>query len=68
MITEIKKNWRDKPNIKDLIKIEIFDRRPDKSGKPYWNPMRKAGQVRCLKLDSLICKTGYSGFDRIDTL
>ncbi len=39
---------------------------PDKSGNPYWNPVRKAGHVRCLKPDSPVCQTGYSGFGWTD--
>jgi hypothetical protein len=27
---------------------------PDKSGKPYWNPMEKVGHIRCPKLDTLV--------------
>jgi hypothetical protein len=44
------------------------ERLPDKFRKPYWNPVIKAGHIWCPKLDSLVCKTGYSGFDRTDTL
>jgi len=39
---------------------------PDKSGNPYWNPVRKAGYVRCQKPDSPVCQTGYSGFGWTD--
>jgi hypothetical protein len=52
--------------MKILIQNGILARRADKSGKPYWNPMRRVGHVRCPKLDSPVCKTRYSGFDRID--
>jgi hypothetical protein len=53
--------------VKILIENEIFDRRPDKSKKPYWNPVREVGQVQCPNLDSLVYQTRYSGFDRTDT-
>ena len=39
---------------------------PDKSGNPYWNPVRRAGHVRGPKPDSPVCQTGYSGFVRTD--
>jgi hypothetical protein len=42
--------------MKILEETKIFDRRSDKSKKPYWNPVRRVGHVRGPKSDNLICK------------
>jgi hypothetical protein len=60
-------------NVKIFIEDEIFDRRPDKSGritgqvrKTLLEPVRRVGHVRCQKPDRSVCKTGYSHFDRME--
>jgi hypothetical protein len=60
MITKIKRDWRDKPNVKILVESEIFDRRLDK-----FRTMTR--QVRYTILESgekgrtsLVSKTGQS--------
>jgi hypothetical protein len=40
---------------------------PDMSRILYWNPVRKARQVQCPKLDSPVCQTRHSGFGKADT-
>jgi hypothetical protein len=58
---------------KDFNSIEIFAERPNMSGHIF-GPVRKnllesgeeAIHIRCPKSDSLVCRTGYSGFDRTE--
>jgi hypothetical protein len=70
MITKIKIDGRDKPKMKILIQNGIFAERLDMSGrvtrqirKSILEFDEKGGHIRCPKLDSLVYKTGYSGFD-----
>ena len=73
-ITEIKCIWRDQPILRKFcMKLRFLmggrtclEGWPDKSGNPYWNPVRRAGHVRGPKPDSPVCQTGYSGFVRTD--
>jgi hypothetical protein len=53
--------------MKNLIEIEILDRRPDKSAKTLLESSGVARHVWCPKLNSPVCKIGHSDFDRIGT-
>jgi hypothetical protein len=55
--------------MKILIQNRIFAGRPecpgglpDKSRKPYWNPVKKDGHIRCPKSDTPVYQTGYFVF------
>jgi hypothetical protein len=66
MIIYIKIDGRDKPKMKILVQNRDFVGRillggrtclgglPSKFRKPYWNPVKKAGHIRCPKPDTPI--------------